>query len=517
MRALLVLAAASFLAACQVDVEGAACAVPGSGDLCPSGQRCGNDLRCSERAAACADRCTVSERRCGSIDGDVRTCVEGDPVCGAWRVDVDCAAGLECRGEGAEAACFCPTNVGAEVVVDPGAGAPAGAPAPTGVRTPAACRFGTLEAGLAAARDGVASVVVAAGAPATYPVTAPLAIPPGVTLRADDEPPAPDQRVLSLEGDVAAGVTLAEGSALSGFTIRNGSAPSSAVAVEVACAAGALARLADVIVEAAGASSTLADGIRASGACPLELSRVTVRGAAGAGLLVARAGAADTVLVADSTFDGNGVGVRVARGDLTLQRAVVKGNDGVGVVGGAAGATAADTRLTLEQSTVRANGNTGVLVMADAKRVHLLGNRICGNASASQNCGTGGVNRSVGGVCLYAAPAGDVSFSGNAIHANSGDQLMVAGGTWNLDGPSGATACGAGRNVFAGYLASSARGVFAAYANVSVRWNGWEVPSPRLGFDYEAAPAGYSVDAGTGTSPNQVCPPPAPAELLCAD
>lgn len=516
MRVLLVLAAAAILAGCQLDVEGAACAVPGSGDLCPSGQRCGNDLRCSERAAACANRCTVGERRC--VGGDVRTCVEGDPVCGAWRVDDDCAArALDCSDAGADPACVCPANVGAEVVVDAGAGAPAGAAAPTGVRIPAACRFGTLEAGLAAVRDGVTSVVVA-GAAATYPVTAPLNIPPGVTLRADDEPPAPEQRVLSLEGDLAAGVTLAEGSALSGFTVRNGSASTAAVGVEVACAAGAETRIADVVVEAAGASSTLAYGVRAGGGCPLALSRVTVRGAATAGLLVARAGATDTVVAADSTFDGNGVGVRVARGDLTLRRAVVKGSGGVGVVGGAAGATAADTRLTLEQSSVRANGNTGVLVMPDAKRVHLIGNRICGNGAASQNCGTGGVNRSVGGVCLYDAPEGDVAFSGNAIHANTGDQLMVAGGTWNLDGgPAGSTACGPGRNVFAGYLASSARAVFAAYANVSARWNGWERSSPSAGIDYEAAPAGSVVDAGTGTSPQQVCPPPAPAELLCAD
>ncbi len=220
------------------------------------------------------------------------------------------------------------------------------------------------------------------------------------------------------------------------------------------------------------------------------------------------------MVAADSIFDGNGVGVRVTRGDLTLQRAVVKGSAGAGVV-----AAGASTLLTLEQSAVRANGDTGVLVMASTQRVRLIGNRICGNAAAGQNCGTAGVTRSVGGICLNGSPPADLALSGNAVHDNAGDQLMAAGGsgTWNLDGaPAGATACGPGRNVFAGYQ-SPARGVSAAYANVTARWNGWRVISPELGVDYDASPAGYVVDAGTGTTPAKVCPPPAPAELLCVD
>ncbi len=512
MRALLALAAALLLSACQVDVEGAVCAVPGSGDLCPSGQRCGNDLRCSARAASCADRCTPGERGC--VGGDVQTCVDSDPVCGAWSVEVDCAGGLVCRGAGPEAACACPANDGAEVVVDAGAGAAQGDPAPTGVRTPAGCRFATLAAGLAAARDG--TVVVMAGPPATYPVTAPLALPPGVTLRGDDAPPAPALRVLSLEGDLAAGVTLAEGAALAGFTVRNGSAPATAVGVKVACGAGRAARLEDVVVEAAVGTSRLAQGIRAEGACPVALARVTATGASGPGLLVARDAADQTVVVTDSTLDGNGEGVRLTRGDLTLQRAVVKGSAGAGVV-----AAGADTRLVLEQSTVRANGDSGLLVQANAQRVRLLGSRICGNAAASPNCGFAGVTRRVGGICLNGRPPADLAFAGNAVHANAGDQLMVAGAseTWNLDGAqAGATACGPGRNVFAGYLGTSGRGVFAMYASVIARWNGWQGISPAPGADYEAYPAdSASVNAGTGANPPQVCAPPAPTELDCVD
>lgn len=507
MRVLLVLAAALALAGCQVDVEGAACVDPGSSDLCPSGQRCGNDLRCSARAAGCAHRCTAGERGC--VDGDVQVCVDSDPVCGTWSMDVDCEAGLECRGTGAEAACFCPANGGAEVVVDAAAGAPSAAPAPTGVRTPATCRFGTIEAGLAAARDGVSVVVVAAGAAATYPVTSPLAIPPGVTLRGDDDPPAPERRVLSLEGDLAHGVTLAEGATLSGFTVRNGSAAATADGVKVACAAGGAARLEDVVVEAAG-TARLAQGVVVEGACPVELARVTVGGAAGTGLLVTREAADQTVVAADSTFDGNGEGVRLTRGDLTLQRALVKASAGVGVV--AAGGV--DARLTLDQCTVRGNGDTGITVATATARLHLLRSRICGNAAAADR-GSPYATRRVGGIYLFGNPPADLAFLGNAVHGNAGDQVLVASAaSWNLDGP---PACGAGTNAFgayaAGYVGVFAGSVAPASPRVSALWNAWQgSAAPALGVDY-AISGTASVDAGQTYDPARFCPAVDP--LVC--
>lgn len=471
MRRLLTAALAALaLAGCSLDLEGAACETPGATSQCPDGQRCGIDLRC-----------------------------------------------------GSQAVTSCPDRAGAELVVDPAAGSPAGWPAPTGVRSPAGCRFPTLEQGLAAARDVPGAVVVAAGAAETYPVTATLAVPAGVTLRSDDAPPSPGaSRVLSLEGAaLTAGVTLAEGASLSGFTVRNGSAPAAAVGVDVACGAGpATARLQDVIVEAAG-SPALATGVRAGGSCPVELARVTVRGAAGPGLLVARdapaAGAPlPTLLATDSTFDGNGEGVRVASGDVTLQRALVKGSAAVGVT------VAKDAALDVEDSTVRGNGDTGVVVVWNAVRVRLTGNRVCGNATGAAAVPRGflDVSRKVGGVYLGGNPPANTAFLGNAVHDNGGDQVMVAGtsSVWPLDGaPPGATACGAGRNVFAGYKDTPGRGIFAAYAKAAARWNGWEGISPAAGSDYEAssptAPGTASVDVGSTGS--EVCAPPSASERSC--
>lgn len=498
MRRLLALAAALALAGCQVDVEGAACEVPGAGDQCPSGQRCGNDLRCSTRAASC-EPCKVGERRC--VDGDVRTCEDGDPVCGAWRVDVDCDTGLECRGSGAEAACFCPPSGGAEVVVDPRGGASAGGPAPTGARTPEACRFPTLEAGLAAARDGGVPVVVAAGAAAVYPVAATLAVPPGVTLRGDDEPPAPGRRVLSLEGELAAGVTLAEGAALSGFTVRNGTAPAAA-GVRIACA-GAAARLEDVVIGDPGAGPEippLAQGIRAEGACPVELTRVVVTGASGAGLLVARDAPEHTVVVADSTLEANGEGVRLTRGDLTLQRVRVDGSAEVGVIAAGLG-----SRLTVDQCTIRGSGDTGVTVSTSLAKVHLLRSNICGNGAVTERGAPYG-SRKVGGIYLYGNPPPELALLGNAVHGNGGDQVLVASSTaWTLDGAAaGASACSGDANVFAGY-ASGYVGVYAASAGVRAIWNAWRgTATPSPGTDY-AAGGGGVVEAGEQFEPARFC------------
>lgn len=464
MRALLALAAALLLAGCQVGLEGAACAVPGSSDQCPSGQRCGLDQRCS-----------------------------------------------------ASPLLTCPARTGLEVVVD--AGALAGAWEPTGVRSPPACRFRSLAPGLAAA-VGLSGAEVRAVA-GTYPVTATLAVPAGVTLRADEEPPAPGSHVLSLEGALAAGVTLAEGAAFSGFEVINGSAPATAVGVEIACAAGtAAARLSDVTIEAAGASAALpalANGVRAGGACPVVLDHVTVRGASAAGLLVARDAPASTLVATTARLEGNGEGVRITKGDVTLAgSSVVTASAGPGVI--AWPAADKDVLLTIEQGSIRYNGDTGIVVRGNqAGRVRLVGTRVCGNKAVTLR-GEAYPNRLVGGLYLYGnpPPVGSLTFEGNALFANEGDQIFVAGaGTWPLDGapPSATAACAANLindRTFPPPGGTTSVGLFAAYATVTARWNAWRENAPPLaGTDYAALSAGGSVSVGT-IDPAQYCQVPAP-------
>ncbi len=464
MRVLLALAAALALAGCQVNLEGAACSAPGSSGQCPSGQSCGLDQRCAS-----------------------------NPVM------------------------TCPAP-GAELVVDPDApaGAP-GAPAPSGARTPAACRFRSLDQALVAAAGvtGVTGVVVRASgaAPTTYPVTATLVVPANVTLRGDDDPPAPANRVLSLRGGLAAGVTLAEGATLSGFTVQNDSAVATAVGVEIACAAGNAAALTDVIVQAAGATAgapALVNGVHAGGACPVVLTAVKVQGASGAGLLVARDAAVDTLLATDAKFDGNGEGIRVTRGDVTLEGPVVKGNAAGGVVVWPVGADG-DALLTIDQGKILSNGDTGVLVLGkQAGRLRLTGSLVCGNGATTVR-GAPYAQRKVGGLYLFGNPPPDLALEANALFSNVGDQLLVAGaGTWALDGAAtAATACGAGVNLLDGYAPADAGvtyvGLFAASATVSARWNAWRLNMPpQAGVDYAASGTG-SVDAGTSASPAQFC------------
>ena len=182
-RAALLLAA--LLAACQVPTDGARC---DSDSNCPSGQACGNDRTCSERAAACAaTRCTPGATRCGT-QGAVERCTDADKTCGTWTAE-PCAAGLSCGALSGAHACECLPAEGGILVADPAAGS--ALPYATGRDSPAQCRFARLGDALAAATPG--TTVRAAGAPPGGTVafsksageTLPLTIPAGVTLTSD--------------------------------------------------------------------------------------------------------------------------------------------------------------------------------------------------------------------------------------------------------------------------------------------------------------------------------------------
>lgn len=466
MRLLLALAAALALTGCQVNLEGAACSVPGKSDQCPSGQSCGVDQRCSS-----------------------------SPVM------------------------TCPAPVGGQLVVDPGA--PAGAPVPTGARSPPACRFQNLAQALAAAAQGAGTVVLASGAATsggatTYPVVATLAIPAGVTLQGDDDPPAPANRVLLLKESLAAGVTLAEGATLSGFTVQNDSAAATAVGIEIACAAGNQARLTDVIVNAAGATSSLVNGVHAAGACPVVLTRVKVQGASGAGLLVARDGA-DPLFATDVALDSNGKGLTITRGDVTLENLEVKSNSATGVeVQGDQQQSSPYTKyalLTIDQgSSIQGNGDTGIVVV-NAGRLRLIGTKMCGNGATTAR-GDPYAQRKVGGLYLFGNAPPDLAVQASTIFSNAGDQVLVAGsGTWALDGAApGSAACVP--SLIGNYAPPETGityvGLYAASAAVTARWNAWGSgqwlgqATPLAGVDYASGgtPVTGSVDAGT---PSQFC------------
>ncbi len=81
-RAILLLPALAALAACSVELEGAACETPGNTDQCPAGQKCGMDKKCSVRAADpdCLF-CELDDTSCGGAENVLLTCTRVDAAC----------------------------------------------------------------------------------------------------------------------------------------------------------------------------------------------------------------------------------------------------------------------------------------------------------------------------------------------------------------------------------------------------------------------------------------------------
>jgi len=235
---------------------------------------------------------------------------------------------------------------------------------------------------------------------------------------------------------------------------------------------------------------------------------VLVRGATVAGLEVNRLGAADMALVSQSNLDGNQVGVSLLRGDLTLSGSTVKRSVAEGV-SSATGATG-QTGLTILDSLIVWNGTAGLVLSANDKLV-MQRTRICGNTGSNRTLS--GQTRKVGGIFAVSNPPATLTFTGNWVHDNGGDQVYVgAGGAWNL---SGAPGCAMGdRNVFANYTAPGV-GVAAVGATVSALFNYWGAPTafPVAGTDYTAVSG--AVDAGTGSGNTDFCLHDPPAELVC--
>jgi hypothetical protein len=487
---------AAGLAACQVDVEGAICAVPGDASECPSGQACGVDGRCSTRAASCMApelRCTPDvDRRCSADAKRVETCTRADP-CGAWEVTAaadDCsAAQLVC----AAGACACPMPAG-EIVVD--VASPEGGLAPSGAADPPECRFKQLGPALSyaagewqPAHAGAPVTVRAVGAPTPEaPVVfedeeLPLVIGTDVTLAPQGADPA---------GWVIAGtppasgsiVTLGGGARLEGFTIRGGGP---GYGISVSCAPTVDATVHRVVVDGGG---SLSRGITVADACGLVASDLRVADVAGQGLwvdawLLEASVPAVGVRIDGGWIEGCGAsGIELRGGALTLNQVVIRGNAGFGVK--------ARTRdenpkraiaLEINDSTLEANGEAGLLVRAleagsslAVRRSVFTRNRATTPQETEFTSG-----RRVGGVYLYGAPPSELVFEGNRVYANANDDAevivdqlaTVAGATWDLSGPA---TCGALANVFA--CPGNGRLVYGSGVSPSVRRAYWPTAPP---------------------------------------
>jgi hypothetical protein len=431
------LAAALALAACQVDVDGAVCAEPGTTTDCPSGQACGNDLRCSARALGCvATRCTPGPVFCAARDGtEAYGCVDADPVCGA-PAKVSCFDSL---GEALAKAAAHARESGAPTTVSIQGGP--GADVVFGLETGEVFPLEVAE--------GV--TLVGAGAPAGASV-----------IRAGEAP-----SILAVSGAVRGLRVESEGAAGTGIAVSCGSG-------------GTVPTLVDVSVVGGGMLET---GVRIDGGrCGATLAGIDVWGAVDAALSV-QANEGVAVTVERSRFRESGLGILATGGKLTVggddpaAAVEVTGNvrDGVVLTGGVA------KTLEIELRRVHVTGNLGTGVVLEtvalASKVAVDRCVIHGNGAITpRTYGLDGSIRTGGGILVLQNDGlASFAFAGNRVYSNAGDQIGVwSDATWSL----GPVACGPASNA----LGCAAPGAFAVSvvgnATVRAEYNVWSSSQP---------------------------------------
>ena len=508
---------AALLGACQVQTDGARC---DSDSNCPSGQACGNDRTCSERAAACAaTRCTPGATRCGT-QGAVERCTDADKTCGTWTAE-PCAAGLSCGALSGAHACECLPAEGGILVADPAAGS--ALPYATGRDSPAQCRFARLGDALAAATPG--TTVRAAGAPPGGTVafsksageTLPLTIPAGVTLTSDAATGGGRYVVRMDDPAAPAAIRLQSSATLSAVDVENVAVGETGVALVLDCATSDPIHLDSVALDGRGNGAQLGSGLVVDGQCGVVATGVDIAGMKSDGVAIraATGGVANTFTGGSVTACGRGVYLKT--GALRLDGVRVQGNAGFGVE---AGALTGDSALELVGARVLGNGDSGVVLLNNRELV-VSGTTVFGNAAVTVWGGAStpsGVSRLAGGIVLRGPPpqpgtggAVTFQFERNRVYANKGDQVLVLGSSseWHLTG----LGCGYATdgspkfNVFACYDASAqpsgvtGRGLVVVDASADASSIAWQNVTPTA--DFMNYGTGATIDVGN----NLFCAP----------
>jgi hypothetical protein len=468
----LALAAMAILAACSVKLEGAPCL---SDANCPDTQRCDGAGAQPGRCVACETdpACTSDGFACVDLH-TIRECRTNAGAC-HYALSIPCGT-LTCGNMPAYGSCPCPAN-GGELEVDAVQGSALGAPFfPTGISSPAQCRYRRLGDALAAASSGnTVKMTGWTSGTVTFSVAAsgeafPLVVNPGVTLTTTDSPLDPTHYVVEVDQAGAARpvLQLDHDAAASGFTVRPAGSGTASDALFVSCTAGGTApvTLSNLVLDGKGSlgTSTIAEGLRLSGTCGVSAQSVVVENAAQAGVRV-----------------------------------------------NTSGLTASPPSVSIAGCTMRANGDGGLVVDVDASMgplsLSVTGNEVALNGAATTFT-DGAVTRKGGGVVLRGAVPQSFAFTGNTVHGNSFDQVLVySSGSWNLS----ATACGSSSNTFTCYDTQSIGGPWVGLsalggASVAASNESWAHGTPSAGTDYFRA-LGSTVNVGTTScAPTLSCP-----------
>jgi hypothetical protein len=434
MHRLLLVLAGMALGSCAVNTTGAKCE---RGDVnCPLGEGCGLDGRCSPAAlcpqpgSALGQVCTPgsgSPPSCGLAD-TLKRC-DPSPVsldCHVW-TQIDCAEkGLYCDASATTDTCACPAlggtddvfadAIGGSLLLDP--------VPPTGLETPALCRFKSVTEALLQTGSGTGHMVVRAtgwtgpaGPPVIFAEAGPISIPAGVTLTTSDAPLTTNNYVLQAPdtGPASSFVSLAAGATLSGWEVRNESATADAIGTNCGT----------------GTAMVIVDSVKVS---------------------------------------GTGPGVSPAK-----FKAGIHFSDNL-------------CSLSVNAATISGVSDTAILLDGGGPSVSLTNNVITGNSAASVYTISPSIERRGGGIVVWGTIPSSFVFHGNQVYGNQGDQILVGAGSGalNLTGGAASGACGVTSNVIRCYDAStSGKGVYAAGPplEVKVDYNEWPTAFPNKPVD----------------------------------
>ena len=437
----------STVATCGADSNTPACNVVKSTTACLGSSFCsGGACVCPAIGTAAGTGCaTLAATSCSG--DDILTCVtETASGCSIWQASTHCGdTGFTCGTQGGvPPACQCPprTTPDADVYVDPVAGsdvmAGVGNVFPTGIQTPAACRYASLTNGLTKIPVQHAGRVIAISAvtPVTFAgETFPLTIPTGVSVLTADAVFTPGNYVINFNAGTTA-VKMSNSSALRGFTVLNGAAVSQAL---VSCTAGS-AILDTVDLEGA---AKAVDGIDVLGTCAASLNAVQIENLSGVALNVSSSGVTSVTGGALST---SLIGLQQTAGTVGVTGLSVTGNGQYGII--LPTASTGTPNLTLGAGTVvSGNGVTGTFSGVDIGKGSLsatstvitsnggIGLQLTSAGGTYQlttvNASSNGVNAASFGVGMT---AGTLTASGLTASSNTDSGVSVSAGNANLTG-----------------------------------------------------------------------------------
>jgi hypothetical protein len=334
---------------CEPDANSCIVPVAGSAISCNSPSLCQSTNGVPAYACLCPTDsgstavnagCTAAgQTACDPSGAGINTCTSFNN-CLVWRATTSCDPGLVCGTASGAADCQCPANTGTTLYVDPVNGSDHAAGVyPTGVDSPASCRFGTLTHALGLAVSG--TTVEATGGPGVFAAVTdggnaevfPLNVPTRVTLTTSESPLTSSSYQILFSGSAATGgVVLGSGSTLSGFGLVNASGATS-TGTGILCSSGA----ATVDVVSLDGQSGLTSGVHVTGTCALTATTLQVTNVLGTGIVLDSTDASSLALSHVSACGQNATaanakpGIALSAGSLTLSSMTATNNGASGL------------------------------------------------------------------------------------------------------------------------------------------------------------------------------------------